>query len=285
MKRETQGSTLCPSCRKLVAVSAERCPFCGARRPGMWGYGPMLSRLLGGSLDPVRLIPIVCIGLYVLALAVDPRAIFRGFGGGLFGLLAPTGRALDILGATQPMDLLTNRPWTLVTAIYLHGSILHILFNVLWIRDLAPAVERAYGAGRFFILFTLSGAVGYLLSDALPLFGIGPAHGSVGASGSIFGLLAALIVYGRHVGHSMMTRQLWTWAIVLGAMGFLFPRVDNFAHIGGFAGGWITASIFRPSIGRPDGRSVVVFALVLAALTVLGFVMSVGRALAFFLFR
>lgn len=283
MERKTHGSTLCPSCKKLVAISAERCPYCGARRPGMWGYGPGLSRWLGGSLDPAKLIPIACIGLYVLALAVDLRSVFGGSRGGMFGILAPTGRALFILGATQPADLLANRIWTPLTAIYLHGGILHILFNVLWIRSLAPEVQRTYGAGRFFIIFTLAGMFGFILSDALPLFGIGHNSMSIGASGSIFGLMAALIVYGRHVGESLVTRQLWTWAIILGAMGFLFPGVDNFAHVGGFAGGWITASIFRPSIGRPDGRGIAGFALVLAILTVAGFVLSVGNALSYYL--
>jgi membrane associated rhomboid family serine protease len=285
MERKKQGSTLCPSCRKLVAISAERCPYCGARRPGMWGYGPGLARFFGGTLDPVTLIPAVCIGLYLIALVVDLRSIFGGSGGGLFGILAPTGRALFILGATQPADLLAHRPWTVLTAIYLHGGILHILFNVLWIRALAPDVEHAYGAGRLFIIFTLAGALGFVMSDALPLFGIGRTSMSVGASGSIFGLMAALIVYGRHVGASLMTRQLWIWAVILGVWGFLSPSVDNFAHVGGFAGGWITASIFRPSIGRPGGRSVALFAVALAALTVLGFLLSVGNALNYYLSR
>lgn len=284
MPRQTQGSTLCPSCRKLVAISAERCPHCGAGRPGMWGYGPGLSRFLGGTLDPVTLIPVVCVGLYLVALVADLRSLFGGHGG-LFGILAPTGRALFILGATQPADLVHSRPWTILTAIYLHGGILHILFNVMWIRSLAPEVQRAYGAGRFFIIFTLAGAFGFMLSDLLPLFGIGRTSMSVGASGSIFGLMAALIVYGRHIGESLVTRQLWTWAIVLGVMGFLLPGVDNFAHAGGFAGGWVTATMFRGSIGRPDGRTVALFALALAALTVLGFLLSVGNALSYYLSR
>jgi hypothetical protein len=79
MQRQTQGSMLCPSCGKLIGVSSERCPFCGATRPGLWGFGPFVARILGG-LDPVRLIPPLCIGLYVLALAVDPGAVLRGGG-------------------------------------------------------------------------------------------------------------------------------------------------------------------------------------------------------------
>ena len=86
--------------------------------------------------------------------------------------------------------------------------------------------------------------------------------------------MAALIVYGRAVGHSMLTRQVWQWALILGALGFILPGVDNFAHLGGFAGGWITASAFQTRIGRPDGRGTTLFALLLLVLTLFGFLMS-----------
>jgi rhomboid protease GluP len=250
----------------------------------MWGLGPVVQRFLGGGLDPLTLIPALCIGLYVLCLAIDLRSL-SSFGGGIFGLLSPTTRALAILGSTSPYDLVSARPWTILTAIYLHGSLLHILFNVMWIRSLAPEVHRAFGASRFFLIWTIAGAVGFLASDALPLFGVGRIVPSVGASGSIFGLMAALIVYGRSVGASLMTRQLWTWAIVLGAMGFLLPGVDNFAHVGGFLGGFGMATLFRSGIGRPSGRLLTGLALLLGAATLLGFALNVGGALMFFLSR
>jgi len=267
-----RGSMLCPSCGKLVSVSAEKCPYCGASRPGLWGFGPVLSRLFGGRLDPVALIPPVCIALYVIAILLEPSAIFRG--GGLFRLFSPGSLALGVLGATHPLDLLHGRWWTLLTAIYLHGGILHILFNMMWTRSLGPEVERVFGPARFFIIWTLAGAAGFLASNGLPILGIGGAHGSLGASGSIFGLMAALIVYGRAVGHSMLTRQVWQWALILGALGFLLPGVDNIAHLGGFAGGWMAASAFRTRIGRPDGRGTTLFALLLLALTLFAFLMS-----------
>lgn len=271
MRRQTQGSMLCPSCNKLISVAAERCPYCGAARPGLWGFGPALARAFG-RWDPVSLIPPVCIGLYVLALALDPRAILGG-GGGMFGLLSPSSRSLALLGSTHTIDLLTGRWWTMLTAIYLHGGILHILFNLLWVRSLAPEVERGFGPARFFVIWSFAGAFGFFVSNVIP----GP--GSVGASGSIFGLLAALIVYGRVVGASMMTRQIWQYAIILGLMGFLLPGVDNLAHIGGFVGGWVAASLFRGSVGRPVGRGVTLLALGFAVLTVLGFVLNLGGAL------
>jgi membrane associated rhomboid family serine protease len=97
---------------------------------------------------------------------------------------------------------------------------------------------------------------------------------SVGASGSIFGLLAALIVYGRRSGGGMMTRQLWQWAIIMFAFG-LFPglRVNNWAHAGGFVAGWLLAQTMPTSDTR-EGRGVQILALALLVLTAAGFVLS-----------
>jgi rhomboid protease GluP len=269
---------LCPNCGKLISISSPSCPFCGAAKPGLWGFGPALSRVFAGGLDPVRVIPMVCLGLYVLALAIDLRAVFD-FSGGIFGILSPSSRALRILGLTAPVDLVLGGYWTLLTAIYLHGGVLHILFNLMWIRSLAPEVQRAFGPARFFILWSLAGAFGFLLSD------LTTSPGSIGASGSIFGLMAALIVYGRATGASLLTRQIWQWAIIIGIMGFLLPGVDNMAHLGGFAAGWLVATFFRGSIGKPDGRATTLLALAFIVLTALGFVLNVGQALAFFMSR
>lgn len=274
--RQTTGSMLCPSCRKLISVSAPRCPFCGAARPGLWGFGPSLSRFLGTA-DPASVLLPVCVGLYLLSLAVDIGAVFR-FSGGPFGLLSPSSRALRMLGSTAPIDLLVGRPWTLLTAVYLHGGLLHIAFNMLWTRQLAPEVQRAFGAARFFVIWSVAGAAGFLLSDGLPILGIGGSHASIGASGSIFGMMGALIVYGNAVGASLMTRQIRTWAIVILLMGFLMPGVDNLAHIGGFAGGWVAATLYRPHLGRPEGRGSLLLAGGFAALTLFGFVASVVTA-------
>ncbi len=272
--RRTTGSMLCPRCGKLISVSALACPFCGEKRPGLWGFGPALSKLFGGRIDPVSIIPAACIGFYMLSLGLDLRGAL-GFGGSLFRILSPTSESLHKLGATSSFDFAHGRYWTLLTAIYLHGGLLHILFNMLWVRDLGPAVQSSYGPARFFVIWSLAGAVGFFFSDLMP------GHSSIGASGSIFGLLAALIVYGRATGSSSMARQAWQWAIVLGIMGFLLPGVDNLAHIGGFTGGWLASSAMRSGIGRREGRGVTIAALVLLLLTVLGFAINFGEVVGF----
>jgi len=87
--------------------------------------------------------------------------------------------------------------------------------------------------------------------------------------------MAALIVYGRATGDSVLTRQIWIWAGLIIAMGFFLPGIANLAHIGGFAGGWIAATLYRGRLGRPTSPRDAVFALILAGLTALSFLLSI----------
>ena len=269
------GSMICPHCGKLIGVGEDRCPFCGAWRPGLYGVTPWVQRLFGRRLDLDRLIVVACVALFVLALALQPAAIFQTRGGGLFGslfnFLSPGTRALYQLGMTGGLAWQQGWWWTVFSAIYLHGSLLHVLFNLMWVRQLGPAVTNVYGQGRAFVIFTMAGAVGFVVSN---LLGGAP---TIGASGSIFGLLAALIVYGRRRRISMLSAQLWQWAIVLFVMGFIMSGVNNWAHLGGFAGGWGSAALMRFEDEKRETPLVQLLALALLALTAFAVVMSFVR--------
>lgn len=262
------GSMLCPHCGKLISRTEEHCPFCGAWNPALFGAAPVLQRFFGRQLHVVPFIVTVCIALYLLSLALEPRAVFSGGLGGLFNLLSPGTRALYQLGMTNGPMLQAGWWWTLLTAIYLHGSLLHIFFNMMWVRNLGPAVDETWGPARSFVIFSISGAVGFLISD---LFAHTP---TIGASGSIFGLLASLIVFGRRHGHVQMTAQLWQWAVLMFVLAFVMSGVNNWAHAGGFLGGWLTASFMRSSAEKREGLGVQVFALLLLVATLAGFVLS-----------
>jgi rhomboid protease GluP len=264
--RQTTGSLICPNCRKLIGAAEERCPFCGAWNPGFYGYGPALQRLVGNRLDFIRLITMACVALYVASLVLQPEAIFRMQG--LFGLLSPGSRALYQLGMTGGFAWERGWWWTLFTAIYLHGSILHIVFNLMWVRDLAPRVNESYGPARGFIVFSVSGAAGFLASNLLS------GSPTVGASGSIFGLLGALIVFGRKHGGPEMTRHYWTWAAMMFLFGFFMSGVNNWAHLGGFAGGWVSGRLLRFQHERRESVAEILIALLLLGLTLVGFVLS-----------
>ena len=97
---------------------------------------------------------------------------------------------------------------------------------------------------------------------------------TIGASGSIFGLLAALIVFGRKGGHSALSAQLWQWAVLMFVMGFVMQGVNNWAHLGGFAGGWLTSMVMRFDDEKRETPLVQLLALALLALTAYAVVMS-----------
>jgi rhomboid protease GluP len=269
------GSVVCAQCGRLVGVNEEKCPFCGAWRPGLFGWATVLRRSLGGRLDLFSLIVGACVTLYALALLLQPEAIFQP--SGLMSILSPGGRALYQLGMTG--GLAWQQGWwlTLLTAIYLHGSLLHIIFNVMWIRNLGPAVTDVYGAGRAFLLFNAAGAGGFLASN------LASGVPTIGASGSIFGLLAALIVFGRRRGSSVMTQQLWQYAIILGVFGFIMPGINNWAHGGGFATGWLVAEAMNLDDDRQDSSWVLLGSLALIVLTLVGVGFSFVRVTAILL--
>ena len=258
---------VCPGCGNLISTEETTCPMCGAKHPNLFGVGPYLNKLFGQQIDILSLIPTACIAIYVLSLVLDLGSALTPRGG-IFGMLSPGGRPLEVLGITAG-----HKPWwTTLTAIYLHGGLLHILFNFIWIRQLGPEVGHLYGPARFFIIFTVGGAFGFVLSNTLT--GVP----TVGASGSIFGLLAALIVYGRnHRGAvaDMLTRQLWQWAIMMFILGFMMSGVNNIAHLGGFIGGWVAAQVLVRGAAYQETRTVTLVALLALALTIGAFVMSI----------
>lgn len=264
--RRTSGAIVCPNCERLISVSEKRCPYCGTWQPGMFGFGPAIQKALGGTLDLSNVLTIACVVMYVISLALDPSVILHI--SGIFDLLSPSGESLFHLGMTGRLMMGLGQWWTLCTAVFLHGSILHILFNVLIMRRYLPMVADLYGNARAFILFMAAGIAGYVLSNVVD------GHSTIGASGAIFGLLGALISYGRRTGQSYVTGQLLTSAIMMFVMSFMMGgQVNNWAHAGGFAGGWLAAQVM-PTSHRREGPGVIAIAAVLAFVTLVGFVLS-----------
>mgnify|MGYP006294515209 CR=1 FL=1 len=269
LKRQTSGSIKCPKCGRLISANSKKCSFCGRWNPGLWGYGPALRKIFGQE-SMVNLVLGTSFFLYIASLLADPSAIFQSRG--FFGLLSPSMQSLDALGMTGRYAMAQGRWWTLITAIYLHGSILHILFNMLWLRQLGHLVEQWFGSGRSFLIFTFSGVLGFYISDMVNI------PFTVGASGSIFGLLGALVYFGRKSGGEFgnaVYRQVGTWAIILFVMGFLMPGVNNLAHAGGFAGGYLAAMALKFNDIKPENQNHQIAALATALLTLACFVLEI----------
>lgn len=243
-KRQKTGSVVCPSCGRLVGVADDRCLSCGRRNPGMWGLTGM-ARGLGRDMGFVQLVLGGTIVLYGLMLVWDIHGIQ---GTSPFSLLSPSPRSLLAFGASGALPVFGyGHWWTVLSAGWLHAGLLHIVFNLLWVRQLAPETAEYYGPGRMVILYTVGSIAGFALSSGMGAIGLGGARLSVGASAPLFALLAALVYYGRRSGSSRVGRKAWTWAIILFVFGLLPGNaVDNWAHLGGFAGGYLAAKWLDP---------------------------------------
>jgi rhomboid protease GluP len=245
-KRQTSGSVICTSCGVLVGVNDDRCYNCGRRNPGLWGYAPAL-RALGQDLGFVPLVMGATIILYALALLLSR-------GDTQLMTLSPSSAILFLLGGSGAAPVFQyGRWWTLLTAGWLHAGVLHIFFNVLWIRQLGPAVAEAYGAARMVIIYTFANIAGFGLSSLagevlwwVPIPFLRGAQFTVGASAAIFGLLGAAVYYGRRTGNSQASQVGLQYALIMGIFGLLFQGVDNYAHAGGFLGGYLTSKVLDP---------------------------------------
>jgi rhomboid protease GluP len=267
LKRKTSGSVVCPSCGSLVGVNDEQCYMCGRRNPSLWGFSPVL-RQLGSDLGFVPLVVGASTVLYVLSLVISGPGL-QLFGGG-FNILSPSAPALVLLGASGAYPVfLRGDWWTVLSATWLHGSLLHILFNMMWVRDVGPSTADVIGPARTVIIYVGSGICGFLLSSVAgaflpPIPLLQGAQVTIGASASIFGLLGALVHYGRKSGSSLIHGQAKQWALILFVYGLIMPGIDNFAHAGGFLGGYVMSAFFNP-LTRERGDHLIVAALCLLA--------------------
>jgi rhomboid protease GluP len=275
LRRKTTGSVVCPSCGSLVGVRDDRCYTCGRANPGLWGFAPLL-RHLGADLGFIHIVVGGSTALYALTLLTS-GAEHNFFPGGI-SFLAPSDKALQRFGASGFVPVFVYGAWwTVLSAGWLHGSLLHILFNMMWVRQLGPVTADIIGPARTVIVYTISGITGFLLSSSAPIiFGQLPIpflHGApftVGASASIFGLLGTLVHYGRKGGSSLVGSEAMRYALLLFIFGLIMPGVDNFAHAGGFIGGYAASAVMNPlTRERGDHTLVAVGCLVLTFLAVL----------------
>jgi rhomboid protease GluP len=284
-RRQTTGSVVCRSCGSLVGVNDDRCYTCGVRNPGLWGYAPVVRRL-GRDLGFVPFLVGTSVVLYVVCLLLSGGGVRSG---GPLSILSPSIESLFLLGASGTVPVMGfGRWWTLLSAAWLHANLLHILFNMMWVRQLAPATAELYGPGRLVIIYTVSAVTGFGLSTlagvlfaGVPIPLLQGARFTVGASAPIFGLLGALVYYGHRSGSRIVHSQAAGYAVALFVFGLIMPGVDNYAHAGGFAGGWLTGRLLDPL--APERLDHLVAALVCLALSVLSIIVSVVDGVRLFL--
>ncbi|MDC2946090.1 rhomboid family intramembrane serine protease [Streptomyces heilongjiangensis] len=257
---------ICPECMVSASVGFQ-CPDCVRNGSGT-GHAPSASQprtLAGGtvSADP-RLVTKILIGanllLYLVQMALGDRFTDR---------LDLIGRAWVPGLGTSLQGVAEGQWYRLVTSMFLHSGVTHILFNMLSLWWIGGPLEAALGRARYLTLYFVSGLAGSALTYLLAP----PNQPSLGASGAIFGLFGATAVLMRHLKYDM--RPL----VILLVINLIFTFSPYFniswqAHVGGLVGGVVVgyAMVHAPR----KRRSLIQFgvcALVLAA----GLIMIVAR--------
>lgn len=186
--------------------------------------------------------------------------------GDIGSLLSPGQTSLMLLGATgtYPIDHF-GRFWTVVSANYLHGGIIHLIFNLMALKQIAPWASSEYGISRMFIIYTLGGVIGYVVSylAGVPF--------TIGASAAVCSLIGALLYYGKSRGGAYggsVYREVSGWVISLFIFGLIFPGINNWGHGGGLIGGITIGAILGYIERRRENRFDEVLALLCGLATI-----------------
>src|SRR6266436_6479944 len=165
---------ICPACGALVGISATRCHECGTSlRFSLAALSKQFSGIFGEHEAPVT--SALLVANFLMFGVSWMLTMQAGEAGGLRTLWGMSGAASYRLGASLPLQLLPldHQWWRLVTAMFLHGGLLHIGFNMMTLMQCGPALEELYGSGRYLFLYVVTGAFGFLASAVTGHFSVG----------------------------------------------------------------------------------------------------------------
>lgn len=234
------GRPTCPECQRPAPVGFH-CVDC---LRASTAAAPTARTRIGGLAGQERpTTTYVLIGLCVAAFIlqrIDPQLIGQG-------------AFTPYLGDAQP--------WRFVTSAFLHSPqmLTHILFNMLCLWQIGQWLEPLLGWARFLTLYLVSavgGSVGYLLL-AFPPQTMAQMDSTwvtpmVGASGAVFGLFGATVVFLRHLGSS--ARGMWILLAINAALPLIYPSIAWQAHLGGFITGAALAAVLLVTRSRERAR-------------------------------
>jgi membrane associated rhomboid family serine protease len=223
----------------ISAAVGFQCPVCaGLMREGALGESAYRMRVRAERWPFARMLA----GAQVTTLIVAANVVVM-----LLMLLAGgfTSRNLLRFGAmTAPLP--AGQWWRMVTAMFVHVGVFHIMFNMFALMLFGGAIEQRYGKARFLALYFGAGVLGSAMSLAFTGAGL-----RAGASGGIFGVMGAwlaLAIYNRN--SPAMRGQLRSWTFLIGlnlAFSVAYPGVDLHAHLGGLVGGFAIAGALEIS--------------------------------------
>ncbi len=263
---------ICPACGALVGIKATRCHECGTSlRFSLVALSKGLSELIGGNAPVTTAMLVANILMFGLSLV---RTMSLGGGGGLSILWGMGGEPLYRLGESFPWGIFYRHEWwRLVTAMFLHGGLIHIGFNMMVLMDVGPVVEEVYGSPRYFFLYVITGMSGFALSAV---------HGTpaVGASTALMGLIGLMIAITTKRGGMAMRElrsRLVSWVVSIFVIGFLMPGIDNWGHFGGLAAGFALGKLFadRQPMNATESRMAHALGWLAGAVVLASFVMMI----------
>ncbi len=228
------GQKICRKCGALAGPDERRCSVCGSRLPT--AAGNFFYKVFGLIMPGVS--PVTA----ALTAVMGASFILQAASSGGTALLSPGLDTLVRAGVLDSRLVATGEWWRLLTCIFVHIGVIHLLFNVYAFLSVSSFLEAEIGSSRYLTLFLFSGVCGSAVSYLLHARVV-----SAGASGAIFGLIGFAIPYFRRLGsdrgrdvRSFMIR----WALYAFFFGLLV-RADNYAHAGGFAAGFVLGSLME----------------------------------------
>jgi rhomboid protease GluP len=242
-----------------------------------------MLRAVGADFGFAPLVIGTCATLWVIMLLMSGSEIQMG---GILSAFTPSPRILFLFGESGALPVFgAGRWWTVLSAGWLHAGLLHIVMNMYWVRMMGPAITELFGPARTVIIYTVGGVVGFALSSfagaflpAIPfLYG---APYTIGASAPVFGLIGALYHYGRQ-GSSVVRQQAVSFMVQAVVFGVLMAGtgIDNYAHLGGFAGGYLTSAFLNPMTRERGDHMIIAIGCLVASF--LSIVVSIVTGLKF----
>jgi rhomboid protease GluP len=243
LRAVTGRHKMCPACRSLIPTGVAACPDCGAGVGHVAGPGPgrLLAQIFPTDTPVTGALLTVILAVFALMAATWGFSMPRSGGlGAIFGLLGFDGITLRRFGmGAGPWVLGLGEYWRLITPLFLHAGIVHLLFNCYVLLQIGRLLEEEFGGDRMWMVFLISGLCGGVASNFLRTLLTGRADPYVGASGAIFGLIGLAMIYGWRRGGAYgdnLRRGMITWTLYVLLFGFVVGA-DNFAHVGGLLGG------------------------------------------------
>lgn len=244
----SHGSRVCPHCGKLNSAEDSRCFHCGRSLPGpvMSAVRHAVHGLLGEDFPMNKLVIGLCLLVFALCVAMDQR--FPLFGGprdaGGFRLSTIVRFGALVRDFGHPLE-----PWRYLSAVFVHGSLLHIFFNLMALTSIGGALEKTLGSARYLVVFVVCGVLGFVIYDywerlQFPIPGVLPGLSTLGASGAVFGMFGARIGVLLARGDPEWKAALLRDAILIAILALAFP-VNTPAHIGGAVVGLALGLLFE----------------------------------------